>query len=226
MTHLTRRLRMGTAAGASIAAVGTVFAAPALASRAPMTLWADVPEAPRRILHARLHIPARPGKLTLLYPKWIPGEHGPTGPIQNVAGITITAGGRALDWERDPEEMYAIGCEVPAGADGVEMTLDYLIPAGGEGSRGTTSSTPKLAVLDWNQVVFYPQGTPAESLTVQATLRVPQGWKWGTALPVERVSGGEITFRPASLVTLVDSPVLTGAYFRVVPLAPDVTPKH
>src|SRR5438876_6597467 len=196
---------------------------PAHASQPPITLAVDATEAPRHILHAKLRIPAAPGKLTLYYPKWIPGEHGPTGPIQNVAGITLSAGGRALEWSRDAEEMYAIRCEVPAGAGAVDLSLDYLIPAGAEGLRGTTSATAKLAVLDWNQVLFYPEGTPAESLTVRATLRVPEGWKWGTALPVERAAGNEITFRPASLVTLVDSPVLTGAYFRVIRLAPELT---
>jgi predicted metalloprotease with PDZ domain len=208
-------------------AVTPWFGAPsARASQPPISLSVDATEAPRRILHAKLRIPAPPGTLTLLYPKWIPGEHGPTGPIQNVAGITITAGGRVLQWSRDGEELYAIRCEVPAGAGAVDLSLDYLIPAGAEGLRGTASATSKLAVLDWNQVLFYPKGTPAESLTIKATLRVPEGWKWGTALPVERAAGNEIVFRPASLVTLIDSPVLTGAYFRVIRLAPEITPKH
>ena len=198
----------------------------ARASQPPITLAVDATEAPRHILHAKLRIPAASGRLTLLYPKWIPGEHGPTGPIQNVGGITLSAGGRALEWSRDAEELYAIHCEVPAGAGAVDLSLDYLMPTGADGLRGTSSATSKLTVLDWNQVLFYPEGTPAESLTIKATLRVPEGWKWGTALPVERAAGHEITFRPASLVTLVDSPVLTSAYFRVIRLAPEIAPKH
>ena len=208
-------------------AMASCLGAPsARASEPAIALAVDATEAPRHILHAKLRIPAAPGELTLYYPKWIPGEHGPTGPIQNVAGITLSAGGRQIEWSRDGEEMYAISCDVPAGAGAVDLSLDYLIPSGTDGLRGTTSATSKLAVLDWNQVLFYPKGTPAESLTVKATLRVPEGWKWGTALPVERAAGNEITFRPASLVTLVDSPVLTGAYFRVIRLAPEITPKH
>ena len=211
---------------AAIAVATLAWVPPARGSGAPILLSVDATEAPRRILHSKLHIPAAPGTLTLLYPKWIPGEHGPTGPIQNIAGITITAGGRALEWTRDEEELYAIRCNVPQGAGSIDLSLDYLIPAGAEGLRGTTSATPKLAVLDWNQVLFYPQGTPAEGLTVQATLKLPEGWKWGTALPVERASGNVVRFRPASLVTLIDSPVLAGAYFRVIRLAPEITPKH
>ena len=216
------RRRAAVTLAAGIIAFGLCSgAAQAATSKAAIVLTVDATEAPRHILHARLQIPAHPGPLTLLYPKWIPGEHGPTGPIQNVAGITLSAGGRPIEWVRDPEEMYAIHCVVPAGATAVDAAFDYLI----EGTRGSTSSTPKLAVLDWNQVILYAQGAPAESLTVQSTLRVPRGWKCGTALPVERVSGNEIVFRPVSLVTLVDSPVLTGEYFRVVRLAPDLSPK-
>ncbi len=225
MTARIRRIRTAGLIAVAMAAA-PFFALPALSTELPILLSVDATEAPRRILHARLHIPAAPGTLTLLYPKWIPGEHGPTGPIQNVAGITISAGGRALEWSRDEEELYAIRCDVPPGARAVDLSLDYLIPTGADGLRGTTSTTPKLAVLDWNQVLFYPQGTPAESLMVQATLRLPEGWKWGTALPVERAAGNEVAFRSASLVTLIDSPVLAGANFRVIRLASEVTPKH
>jgi predicted metalloprotease with PDZ domain len=221
-----RTIRGAGIAAVTLALVSWPYPARARSAPPPILLSVDATEAPRRILHAKLHIPAAPGRLTLLYPKWIPGEHGPTGPIQNVAGIKISAGGRALEWDRDEEELYAIRCDVPPGAGAVELSFDYLIPAGAEGLRGTASTTPKLAVLDWNQVLFYPQGTPAESLTVQATLRLPEGWKWGTALPVERAARNEVMFRPASLVTLIDSPVLAGVHFRVIHLTPEITPKH
>jgi predicted metalloprotease with PDZ domain len=225
-----RRNLLGVNARAVAAAVAVAAwwfaAASARASGPPITLAVDATEAPRRVLHAKLRIPTAPGALTLLYPKWIPGEHGPTGPIQNVAGITISAGGRPLEWSRDGVELYAIRCEVPPGAAAVDLSLDYMITAGTEGLRGGSSVSSSLAVLDWNQVLFYPKGAPAESLTVEATLRVPEGWKWGTALPAERSAGNEIVFKAAPLVTLVDSPVLTGAYFRVIRLAPEITPKH
>jgi predicted metalloprotease with PDZ domain len=221
-----RAIRSARAMAVALAIVSWPCVARARAAQPPILLSVDATEAPRRILHTRLHIPVASGTLTLLYPKWIPGEHGPTGPIQNVAGIKIAAAGRTLEWSRDGEELYAIRCEVPPGAGAVDVSLDYLIPAGAEGLRGTASVTPKLAVLDWNEVLFYPQGPQAESLMVQATLRLPEGWKWGTALPVERSAGNEVVFRPAPLVTLIDSPVLAGAHFRVIRLAPEITPKH
>lgn len=221
-----RDIRPSVAFAVAMALAPSIAAAPAHGAQRVIALTVDATEAPRRILHVKVHIPAAGGTLTLLYPKWIPGEHGPTGPIQNVAGIRITAGSRALEWSRDGVELYAIRCDVPPGAGAVDLSFDYLIPAGAEGLRGTAAATPKLAVLDWNQVLFYPQGTPAESLMVQATLRLPEGWKWGTALPMDRAARNEVVFRPTSLVTLIDSPVLAGAYFRVVRLAPDLVPKH
>ena len=110
-----RTIRRAVIAAAMLALVSWPCAARARTTQPPILLSVDATEAPRRILHAKLHIPAATGRLTLLYPKWIPGEHGPTGPIQNVAGIKISAGGRALEWDRDEEELYAIRCDVPPG---------------------------------------------------------------------------------------------------------------
>ena len=54
----------------------------AFAQTAPtVKLSVDATDAPRKLFHAKLEMPAQPGTMTLYYPKWIPGEHGPTGPI-------------------------------------------------------------------------------------------------------------------------------------------------
>src|SRR5678815_5251472 len=45
-----------------------------------ITVAVDATNTPRKIFHATLKIPSIAGTLTLYYPKWIPGEHGPTGP--------------------------------------------------------------------------------------------------------------------------------------------------
>jgi predicted metalloprotease with PDZ domain len=192
----------------------------------PIRLRVDLTDAPRRILHARLEIPVRPGRVTLFYPKWIPGEHGPTGPIQNLAGLTVTGNGRALPWERDKVEMYAIHVTVPEGTRTLEVSLDFLLSGDEQGFTFGASSTSNLAVLNWNQVLLYPTGVPVEALMVEASLKLPAGWEYGTALPVARESGGWIEFRPASLVTLIDSPVNAGRYFRTIHLAPEITPPH
>ncbi|MGD8827809.1 MAG: hypothetical protein PVG21_03850, partial [Gammaproteobacteria bacterium] len=63
-------------------AIGGAFANPAASSAIRLTV--DVTDAPRKVFHSEMTIPVRPGSLTLYYPKYIPGEHGPTGPIVNV----------------------------------------------------------------------------------------------------------------------------------------------
>jgi predicted metalloprotease with PDZ domain len=195
------------------------------APQEPMRVSVDASEAPRKILHARLTLPARPGPLTLLYPKWIPGEHGPSGPIANLAGLKFHAAGRPLDWKRDPLEMFAFKVEVPQGASAVEVELDYLLPAEGKFSSGA-SATARLAVLSWNTVLLYPSGRAADGILCQASLRVPSGWKSSTALPVAKEAGDTIEYRPVPLTTLVDSPVILGRHFRSYPLLEGRTPPH
>jgi len=185
-----------------------------------ISLVVDASEAPRKIFHAQLKIPASPGTLTLYYPKWIPGEHGPTGPVQDLAGLKFTANGQTLKWRRDLLDGWTIHVEVPAGASSVDASLDFISPAGPGGIyTGGASATDKMTVVSWNTMLIYPAGPTSDDLTYEASLRLPAGWKFGTPLPVASQSGAEIKFKPASLTTLVDSPVIAGEYLRVVPLA-------
>src|SRR5689334_12631098 len=198
----------------------------AQAQNAIIRLSADLREAPRRIFHARLEMPVKPGPMTLLYPKWIPGEHAPDGPIADVVGLKLSANGKTIPWRRDDLDLYAFHVEVPAGITTLEATYDYLSPAGGEGFSAGPSADQMIAVLEWNLVVLYPSGTPTDSLTYQASVRLPQGWKFASPLTLEKQDADEILFAPVSLTTLVDSPVLAGQNFRSIPLAPDVKPSH
>lgn len=193
---------------------------------ASIKLDVDATDAPRKILHAHLTIPAAPGPLTLLYPKWIPGEHGPTGPITDLVDLRFTAGGQTLTWERDQSDMYTFHLEVPPRAKEVEVALDFLLSANTSGFSSGASASSQLDVLNWNQVLLYPQGRPAEELIFNPTLKLPVGWKFGTALPVTREANSTIKFEPVSLVTLIDSPVASGAHFRHIPLTTGAAPTH
>ena len=192
-----------------------------------ITMTVDASEAPRKIFHATLNIPATPGTLTLYYPKWIPGEHGPTGPIQDLAGLKFTANGQSLKWRRDLLDGWTFHVEVPEGVSKIEASLDFISPAGDDNGiyTGGASATNKMTVLNWNTVLLYPAGWSTDELTYQATLRLPAGWKYGTPLPVASETGDQpngqcqITFQSTSLTELVDSPVIAGEYLRVVPLA-------
>jgi predicted metalloprotease with PDZ domain len=218
---LTRRHRASLRATLTAGALLAACALRTLAVAAPVTIAVDATEAPRKIFHAHLVVPASPGPLTLFYPKWIPGEHGPTGPITDLAGLRFQAGGKPLAWARDPVDMYAFHCDLPQGADAVQVDLDYLSPAPEEGFSGGASATEELAILSWNQLLLYPKGVDPANLSYAASLRLPQGWKYGTALPVSRDSGGLVEFSAVSLETLIDSPVLAGAHFRTIPLSTD-----
>ena len=148
-------------------------AAPLVAKDPPsIRIAVDLREAPRRIFHARLVIPAAPGPLTLLYPKWIPGHHRAAGPIADVAGVKFTAGGKPLAWQRDDVDMYAFHCEVPVGADSVEVTLDYLSPSRAEGPNADPAATAQLAVLNWDIVLLYPKGKKSDDLTDRKSTRL------------------------------------------------------
>ena len=187
-----------------------------------ITISVDATHAPRKIFHASLRIPASAGDLTLYYPKWIPGEHAPDGPVVDLAGLFFKANGQTLKWRRDLQDGFTIHVDVPEGVTEVEAELDFLSPAQFEGGFSAGSSaTDKLAVISWNQVLLYPKGWKADEINYTASLKIPEGWKFGTPLPIASESGNDIHFKTASLTTLVDSPVITGEFLKVVPLAQD-----
>jgi len=155
-----------------VALVSPVFGAGSPAPR--ISLFVDASETPRKIFHARMTIPVKPGALTLFYPKWIPGEHGPTGPIEDLAGLKFTANGHALPWRRDLLDGWTFHVEVPAGASSVETSLDFISPAGREGIyTGGATATDRMAVLNWNAMLLYPAGWTSDELTYGASLRLP-----------------------------------------------------
>ena len=198
--------------------LATLFAAFAL-SAAPITLRVDATGVASNIYHAHLTIPAAPGPLTLFYPKWIPGEHGPTGPINGLTGLRITANGQAVPWLRDEVEMFAFHVDVPAGASALDVDLDYIAPAPGANFTAGASTSPRLAVLSWNTVLLYPRTSAGtDALQVDATLRIPAGWQYATALETRGHSGDEIQFESASLTTVIDSPVQIGQTLRKIDL--------
>ncbi|MDO1529219.1 M61 family peptidase [Fulvimonas sp. R45] len=182
----------------------------------------DLTDAPKRIFRVHETIPVKPGPLTLLYPEWIPGEHAPSGPIENVAGLVVTANGKQLPWRRDLRDMFAIKLDVPAGASQLDLQFQFLSPAPGQGSLfgASASSTPNFVDVEFNQVAFYPAGYYSRQIRIQPTVQLPVGWKFGTALQVASQSGGTVRFKPVSFNNFVDSPLIAGEHFDRVDLAP------
>jgi predicted metalloprotease with PDZ domain len=203
------------------------LAIPALAQKdKSISLSLDLSDAPRKILHAQLSIPVQPGELTLVYPQWIPGEHGPTGPIDNFVGLAFSAKGQALAWQRDSVNMFAFHLNVPAAVDALDVKVDFLATAPPTGFSSGASSTANLCIVSWNEVALYPANTPASEVIFEPSIKVPDGWKFGTALATASTQGNVTRFRAVSLDALVDSPVLAGRFFKEIPLAEEITPKH
>ena len=201
-----------------------------LAGAQSIQLSVDLTDAPRNIFHSRLTIPVKPGPLTLVYPEWIPGNHRPAGPIANVTGIKMEAAGQTLAWQRDPVDMYAFHVDVPAGATELHVSMDTITNDGSAGASGPAATTNVLD-LNWNQVVLNPQGATSDAVQIQASVTPPRDWKFGTALPIASVTKGganEIAgFKPVSLTTLVDSPLIAGNHYRKIELTkPGETPVH
>jgi predicted metalloprotease with PDZ domain len=197
-----------------------------LIAQSPITLHVDATQAPRKIIHSRMTIPVSPGPLTLYYPKWIPGEHAPDGPITNMAGLKFSANGKAIPWRRDLVDMFAFHLDIPQGASFLDVKFDYVEPEATSGFTAGASATDKLVVISWNQNLLYPAGHPVQDLVFKPSLELPEGWKFGTALPVANQSNGGIEFKPVSLDRLVDSPVSASQYYRVFDVTPPGEPIH
>jgi predicted metalloprotease with PDZ domain len=209
----------------------TSSAAVAAAQTAPIQLSVDLTDAPRKILHATEIFPVQPGPLTLVYPQWIPGEHGPTGPLVNQAGFIITTpAGDRVKWERDLVDMFSYHITVPPGVTQLNIKMDFLAVTGGQFTAGGSTSA-NLALLSWNTVLVYPAGAKAAEVMVTPSITYNGNWKYGTALETTsqiNANNGRnrADFKTVSLEQLIDSPVLAGRWFREVPLAPEITPKH
>lgn len=194
--------------------------AQAPSSTTSMTLDVDATDAPMKILHATMAMPARAGAMTLFYPKWIPGEHMASGPIANLTGLHVFADSAELEWRRDLVETNAFHVTVPAGAKALTAKYDYVVPYSG-GAFGTLPSTnAKCAVINWYTVGLYPMGEDPEKITVTASLKTPAGWKHGGSLDIDRVDGNTVRYAPTSLVSLNEHPVLLGEHFRSITLWP------
>jgi predicted metalloprotease with PDZ domain len=193
---------------------------------APIRLMVDASQAPQKILHAHMEIPVSAGPLTLYYPEWIPGEHMPDGPIIQLAGMKFSGGGKTIAWRRDLVEMFSIHVDVPAGVTTLVADFDFLLAGPASGFSAGASATASLDVLSWNQVLLYPKGLPAKDINFAPTLRLPADWKFGTALAITKQDGATTEFAPVALTTLVDSPVISGRYYRAIQLTPGQNPSH
>jgi len=189
-----------------------------IAATPTATIDVDAREAPRGIERAHLVLPVKPGPLTLLYPKWLPGEHSPGGPIGSLSALKFAAKGQPLKWRRDPDNMYAFHLTIPAGITALDVTLEVLGVRDAANQNADRTATESLAIILWNQLLLYPAGARSDDLQYAARLEPPVGWQVMTALPTAGTGKDGVQFRPVSLTTLIDSPVLSGIHVRTIDL--------
>lgn len=191
-----------------------------------ISLEVDAGDLDRRIFRVHESIPVEPGDLTLLYPKWLPGTHAPVGPIDDLAGLVVSAAGEQVGWTRDLLDMYAFHLRVPPHANTLDVEFQFVSPQRPEPARRVVV-TPEMLGVQWNTVILYPAGYYVSRIAVNASLTLPSGWNYATALTAERHEGDTVHFRTVSLETLVDSPLFAGLHFVQVDLDPGASaPVH
>ena len=195
-------------------------------AKGPIDIHVDMGRAPQRIMHARLEMPVEPGPLTLLYPKYMPGEHGPTGPIAELVGLVIRGNGKPIAWNRDSRDVFTFYVDVPAGVRALEIELDYLPPRKTGMFDIGPATSDQVAVMSWNTLLLYPAGVSIHDLIYRPSLTLPAGWQYGTALREKKRSGDRVQFEAVSLAELIDSPVSTGAHHRQIDLTGSAATTH
>ena len=177
-----------------------------------LTLHVDATDLDHRILRVRERLPAAAGPLTLLYPSWVPGGHTPRNFVDKLAGLTVTANGRRVEWARDPIVVHAFHVEVPRGATAIDIAFDIVTPT--DAKQGRVTMTDTIVDLQWLSAFVYPAGYFTRRIAVDASLTLPPGWGLGTALEVAATDAATTRFKTVKLDTLADSPVLAGVNFR------------
>jgi predicted metalloprotease with PDZ domain len=194
---------------------------PVQAAPAPtLKIEIDARDLPRRLVHSKIQVPCEPGKLKLWYPKWVPGTHGPLGPVQNVGGLRVeTADGKILKWQRDELEPFRVECDVPDGVREVTVFLDTICNEPAAQAAGyLTFGNNLVGIFNWGTCVMYPEGFPCDDIQATLSLRLPARWKFATALKSEASKDGLATFQTVSLTDLADCPLIAGEHLRSIPL--------
>jgi predicted metalloprotease with PDZ domain len=189
----------------------------------PMRLEIDATDVTRGVYRVVQTIPVAPGtvRLTLLFPQWLPGRHGPRGPLAELVDLRFTAGGQPLKLLRDPGEVHAFHVELPAGSR--EVTARFLHTSPLHPSEGRVTMTAEMLNLQWEKMSLYPAGHYVRQIRVRPSVALPAGWTAAGALDGVSQSGPRWTWAETDYETLVDSPLFAGRYFRKWDLGQNVT---
>ncbi len=153
-----------------------------------IALDVDASDVARGIFRVRERIPvAQAGSLTLLYPEWLPGKHAPRGAINLLSGLEIRAGGELLLWRRDPVNVYAFHVDVPAGTSELDLAFQFVSPT--QTNQGRVVVTREMLNLQWEVALLYPAGHYASRIRIAPSVKLPEGFRFATALDGAATSG-------------------------------------
>ena len=217
---------LGLSAATGNASPGPVPVAPTAPTTAPadrpfpgvLSVAVDATDLDRRVFRVHEVVPVAAGPLTLLYPQWIPGAHAPEGPIDKFAGLIVRANGARLDWTRDDVDMFAFHVTVPRGVATLDLEFQYLSPVSADVGAAEVSSD--ILILEWTSVALYPAGYFTRQIPVEASVTLPPGWEFATALERTVTNGNTTGFRRTTFETLGDSPLYAGRHHREIDLTP------
>ena len=187
-----------------------------------MTLAIDASDVQRGAYRVIQTIPLAPGtrRVTLLYPQWLPGKHGPRGPIAELVDLRLSADGRPVSWRRDLQEVHAFHVDIPGGARSLVARFIHTSPL--RKSEGRVTMTREMLNLQWEKMSLYPAGHFARRVRVKPQVTFPAGWTAATALKGKRRSGNSVSWAETDYETLVDSPIFAGAHFAAWDLGNNV----
>lgn len=193
-----------------------------------MNAFVDAGDISRGLLKASVEYRVSKGTFDLYYPQWIPGIHGPKGPIENLAEISVsTRDGKPVEWQRDPRDVYKFHVQVPGGVRRIVVDTTYICNQPNRNSRGIDSfGNPSLGIINWNTVLLYPAESKVNDTLVDLELAIPEGWQWGSSLKQKGAGQGTVRFEPLSFEELVDSPLIMGKHFKTYEITPKNAPPH
>jgi len=179
-----------------------------------ITLDIDATDNVRNLYRVTQTFPVERGasELILQLPEWLPGNHGPKGPLNQIAQISFAVDGQPATWTRDPVEVFAFHIPLPAGAREVTARFIHTSPISGQ---GRITMTPEMLNLQWEKMSLYPAGHYVRQIQVKPTVTFPEGWTVYTALDGQSDAGGRgnrVTWDVTDYEVLVDSPVFAGAH--------------
>ncbi len=141
------------------------LAASAGLAQETISVTVDATKTQQKLLHTHLVMPVKAGPLTLYYPKWIPGEHGPDGPM----GANLTHGPQVRGGQGRSVSVGDVICWMFSLSTSKFPAASAILI-----STSTTSSLTAIQPLtncwcskmEWQSRTLYPADIPAEEAYV------------------------------------------------------------